>query len=223
MTKLIAIKEIIPILLIVIMFLVGIAFYSSPCLPDRMPTHWSATGEVDGFSSKGFAVFFFPAVTLAVYLLMLFIPFIDPLRENYKKFAGVYYGFRLVLVLFFCLLYFYTLAAGLGFKMNINFFIIPLLSLLFIAIGFFLPKMKKNWFCGIRTPWTLQSDEVWEKTHQFGGKSFIVAGILSLLSVFSGSYALWVFIVIILGGAFIPAFYSYFLYRKLGLFEKSRK
>lgn len=212
-------KEILPISLIVLAYIVGIVSYSY--LPEMMPSHWNAQGQVDGWSNKNFAVFFFPSITLAVYLLMLFIPLIDPLRKNYPKFALPYFWFRTIFVFFFVSLYFYTLAAGAGFKMNINYFIIPAMSVLFIFIGIFIPKIKKNYFVGIRTPWTIHSEEAWDKTHQIGGKFFIAAGLLSLFSLLLPEYMFQIFIGVILMAALVPVAYSYFIFRKIGGFNKN--
>ena len=216
--KIITKKEILPIALITLAFIVGGFLY--PDLPEMMPSHWNAQGEVDAGSSKNFAVFFFPSITLAIYLFITFIPLIDPLRRNYPKFALPYFWFRTVFVIFFVSLYFYTLWAALGTKLNINFFIIPAFSVLFIMIGIFLPKVKKNYFVGIRTPWTIHSEEVWEKTHQFGGKFFIAGGIIALISLLFPKYFLSIFITATLLAAFIPIIYSYFVFRKIGGFNK---
>lgn len=90
--KIISKKEILPIALIIVAFIVGLLLY--PDLPERMPSHWNAQGEVDAWSSKNFSVFFFPGLTLGFYLLMTFIPLIDPLRKNYARFRMTYFWFR---------------------------------------------------------------------------------------------------------------------------------
>jgi len=216
--KIITKKEVLPIALIVLAFMIGALLY--PDLPEIMPTHWNAQGEVDAWSSKNFAIFFLPSLILAIYFLITFIPLIDPLRRNYPKFALPYFWFRTVLVIFFVLVYFYALWAALGTKLNINFFIIPAFSVLFIVIGLFLPKVKKNYFVGIRTPWTIHSEEVWDKTHQFGGKFFIAGGIIALVSLLFPKYYFPIFITAILLAAFIPVIYSYFAFRKIGGFNK---
>lgn len=213
-------KEIIPLFVILIMLLVGAAFYNSGCLPDKLPTHWNIKGEVDGYGSKGFVLLFFPLLTLALYVLMLLVPLIDPLRKNYQKFKKAYFFIRLLLILFFAALYFYTFLAAMGTRLGIKYFMIPLLSLLFIGLGEALPQIKRNYFAGIRTPWTLNSDIVWQKTHQFAGKTFMAAGLVSLLALFTGQFAFWVFMVIIIAGALLPVAYSYWIYRQLGLFKK---
>jgi len=93
--------------------------------------------------------------------------------------------------------------------------------LFLIITGLFMPKIKRNYFVGIKTPWTLQSDEVWIKTHKFAGKSMVVGGGLAFLTVFLKSQvAFGFFIVIVLTSALLPIVYSYLLYRRKGLFKK---
>lgn len=215
-------KEILPLALIVFIFLVSALFYSS--LPDQVPSHWNIQGEVDDWSSKGFFVWFYPLLTLGIYLLMFFLPRIDPLRKNYLKFAPPYFWFRTVLVLFFVLLYLYSLFAALGGQLNINYFIIPAISLLFIVIGLFLPKIKKNYFVGIRTPWTLHSEKVWDETHRIGGRFFVLAGLIALLSLLlPESLSFFVLIGGIMICVLIPVVYSYFAFKGLEGFNNNAK
>ena len=213
-------KEIAPLFVIFLMAIAALSLFKAPCTPQQLPTHWNAGGVVDGYSSKNFALFFFPAITLALYLLMTFLPLIDPLRKNYKQFSIAYFLIRFALVLFFAFLYFYTLWAGNYGTPKINYLIIPLISFLFIVLGLVMPKIKKNYFVGIRTPWTLQSEEVWQKTHKFAGKSFVAMGILTFLTIFLKEKMFSLFMAIVLVGAFAPMVYSYYIYRKLKLFNK---
>jgi len=206
-------KEILPIGLIILCFLVGILMY--PNLPDKMPVHWNIKGEIDGWASKNFAVFFFPIIILAIYVLMLLMPLIDPLKENYQKFKETYFWFRAILVVLFSLLYFYTLLASRGLELDIKLFIVPAFSIFFIFIGLFLPKIKKNYFVGIKTPWTFHSEVVWDKTHKFGGKLFIMAGILSFLGLPFSQYSFWIFICSVLGATIGATVYSYIVFTKL--------
>ena len=210
-------RELLLISLIILTFIVGVSLY--PNLPERLPSHWNAKGEIDSWSGKNFAIFFYPFFTLGMYLLLTFVPLIDPLRKNYAKFAKPYFLFRTVFVSFFLFLYLYTLWAGLGTKININYFIPPVFSFFFIFIGLFLPKVKKNYFVGIRTPWTIHSEEVWDKTHKFGGKVFVVAGLISLLGSLFPNYIFWIFIIPILSAALISVVYSYFAFRKIKRFN----
>jgi len=210
----------VPITLIFIMAIIAVSLFTAPCLGDKLPSHWNAAGEVDGYSGKTFALFFYPAITLFLYLLMTLLPKIDPFRKNYEKFKKPYYFIRLIFVIFFFLLYSYMILAAVGYTFNMKYFMIPTLSLLFLGIGSVMPKIKRNYFVGFRTPWTLQSDEVWNKTHEFGGKSFMVSAIISFFSIFFGTYSFFIFITVIIAGSLLPLFYSYYLYRKLGFFKK---
>lgn len=206
-------KEILPIILIISAFGIGVFLY--PDLPDKIPSHWNVKGEIDSWSGRNFGVFFFPVLTLAVYLLMLFVPLLDPLKKSYEKFAAPYFWLRTILVTFFILLYFYSLLAAMGEGPNINNLIIPAFSLLFVFLGLFLPKVKKNYFVGIRTPWTLASEEVWDKTHKIGGKAFLGAGILSFVGMVFPDYSFQIFISAVLAAAIFSFAVSYFIFRKI--------
>jgi len=208
-------KEFIPLILIIACFIIGFYFY--PQLPDKIPSHWNAQGEIDAWNSKDFAVWFFPSLGLIVYVLMTFIPFIDPLRRNYAKFALPYFWIRLLLIVFFLSLYLYVL---LGANININYFIIPAISLLFIVMGLFLPKIKKNYFVGVRTPWTIHSEQVWDKTHVLAGKLYVLAGIATFLGLIFVDYAIFILLVSIIGASLISVAYSYFIFRDIGGFNK---
>ena len=155
-------KEIIPIGLIILIFI--LSFYLYPKLPEKVPSHWNIKGEIDAWSGRDFAVFFYPALILLVYIFMTFLPLIDPLRKNYIRFSKLYFLFRTFFVAFFAGLYFYTIWASLGRPIGINYFIVPLISFLFIFIGLFLPKVKKNYFIGIRTPLLLKNKVIGKST-----------------------------------------------------------
>ncbi|OGZ19082.1 MAG: hypothetical protein A2175_02050 [Candidatus Nealsonbacteria bacterium RBG_13_42_11] len=212
--KIFTAKEILPFSLIVFIFAVGVLLY--PILPDRIPSHWNINGEIDAWSSKCFMVLLIPGITLLIYLLMIFLPLIDPLKLNYQKFIMPYFWLRTVFVLFFVLLYLYTLLAALGVEMiNIRYFIVPVLSVMFIVIGLLLPSIKKNYFVGIRTPWTIHSEEVWDKTHQKSGQLFILAGIVSLVGVFMPQYSFPILITAILLASLSSVAYSYFVFKQI--------
>mgnify|MGYP001557797448 FL=1 len=213
-------KEIVPIFVIVIMSIFALSVYMAPCIT-KVPIHWNTQGQIDGYSGKAFGALFFPLLTIAMYLLMLFLPRTDPLKENYQYFEKQYYFIRLMLVLMFAGIFFFTFLATMGYKLNIMYFMVSFLSIFFIVMGIFMPKIKKNWFVGIKTPWTLQSDEVWIKTHKLAGKTMIVGGVLAFFTIFLKSEVAFVFfITIILVSALLPALYSYLIYRKLGLNKK---
>jgi len=210
-------KEILPISLIIAAFILGIVL--SPYLSDLVPSHWNAQGQIDDWSSKEFIIFFFPVFALLIYLLMTFLPLIDPLKKNYSSFSDAYFWLRTFFTAFFIALYLFMLSAGLGFFLNVTLFMPILFSLLFIILGVFMPKIKKNYFVGIKTPWTIHSEQVWDKTHEFSGKLYIVTGLLSLLGIFAQDYAFFIFISLAILSAVISAAYSYIVFKRLKGFE----
>ncbi|MDP2910652.1 MAG: SdpI family protein [bacterium] len=211
-------KEILPIALIIFAFGFGLLIY--PKLPEQIPSHWNVEGEIDNWSAKNFAVFFFPALTFLVYLLMTFIPLVDPYKKNYLKFSRPYFWFRFLFVAFLTSLYLYTLSAAFGNQIKINYFIIPALAGFFILLGLFMPKIKRNYFVGIRTPWTIHSEETWNETHKFAGRVFIIAGIASLIGLFLPEYSFLIFIIAIMSAVIMSITYSYFVFRRMGGFKK---
>lgn len=168
MTK--KILETVPIGLIVLTFLVSLYFY--PMMPERMASHWNAEGKVDDYMEKTVALLIAPALSLAMYVFFRIILWIDPLRENILKFTVQYLVFQIAFMGFMLYLNLIIVAQNLGYKMSMNYLMIPGLSILFFYSGVLMEKSRRNWFIGIRTPWTLSSDTVWEKTHDLGGKLF---------------------------------------------------
>jgi len=202
----------IPIVIIILSFLVSVYFY--PKMPDRMASHWNIRNEVDGYIPKFWGLLLMPLIGLGMYGLFLILPRIDPLKNNIKKFEKYYHGFIFVMIVFLFYIYLLTIGANIGLEFNMGTFLIPGMSLLFFYIGLMLENSKRNWFVGIRTPWTLQNDKVWEKTHKLGGKLFKISAIIILVGMFLTRYIFW----FIMGSAFliaiIPIVYSYIIYKK---------
>lgn len=181
------------ITLVLASFLIGAYFY--PQLPERMASHWDAAGEVNGYMSRFWGVFFMPVFSVFLLALFFLIPRIDPLRENVAKFRSAFDGFILVIEAFFLYLYALTIAWNLGLRFDMTAMMLPGLSLIFIYMGFLLDKAERNFFIGIRTPWTLSSDRVWDKTHRLGAKLFRAVGLLTLLGLVFPAYAIFFFFV----------------------------
>ncbi len=206
--------EIIPLLVILATIVLGFYFYLN--LPPIVPTHWGINGQVDAWGSRNVTLFLAPALILAMYLLFLVLPYLDPKKENYQKFSNAYYGFRAGLMFFFFIIYLITGFSGLGYKLPVDKIIVLMMGALFLLLGFYLPKIKSNWFIGIRTPWTLSSETVWQKTHEVGGKLFMLEGALVILSLFllKGVWLFSFFIISVLIFTLGIVVYSYWLYRK---------
>lgn len=189
-----------------------------PDMADRVPTHWNAAGEVDGYSSRLKAAALGPSLALGVWIVMWAIPKISPKGFRTSGFTPVINLFQVVLVAFMAGIGGIIIAAGLGHSVSVE-WLIPLgTGLLMIILGNYLNKVRKNFFVGIRTPWTLASDEVWARTHRLGGYLFVAAG--ALIAV-SGLWSLGTtpIVVIAISAGLIPVFYSFFLYRKLEGFD----
>ncbi|PLT31836.1 SdpI family protein [Peribacillus deserti] len=209
-------KHILPLVLIgasIILWLVSFAQ-----LPAEMPIHWNMSGEVDGYASRFNAMLFSIGGMILIYALLVFIPRMDPKKENYKYFSKGYSIIQISTLLLFFVINILVLSAGLGFHVNTSLVIHIAIGVLFILIGNYMPQIKPNYFTGIKTPWTLNDENNWKQTHRFGGKTFIVGGILFIASIFlphsfAETVALPVILVIILS----PIAYSYFLFRKNGI------
>ncbi|MFA6593627.1 MAG: SdpI family protein [Candidatus Buchananbacteria bacterium] len=204
-------SEIIPWLLILISSVAAIYFYFN--FPAVVATHWNFYGQADGFSGRGFGAFFLPILVIISYLFITLLPYLDPKKERYKEFLGAYLGFRTVLILLFVFLQFITGFYNLGYKLNIGIAVTWLIGLLMLYIGWLMPKIKSNWFVGIRTPWTLSSDNVWNKTHALGRWLFVIFGLdIILMPYLPETWAITAFILglmVLLLGSFG---YSYWLY-----------
>lgn len=200
----------------------AVAAYAYPLLPESSASHWNASGEVDGYLPRTWAAFFLPVLSLVLVAFFLAIPKIDPLRANIEKFKKDYHRFLLVMLLFLFLIYGQTILWNLGTQISFNLTTPLLMGALFFYLGSFLEKSKQNWFIGIRTPWTLSSAEVWDKTHKFGAKIFKAAGVLAMVSFLLPAYALFVVIAAVVVAAFATIIYSYVAYVNLTKISKSK-
>jgi uncharacterized membrane protein len=185
-------------------------------LPDQMASHWNVNDQVDGYMSKPWGVFMMPLITLGMFVLFLVVPSIDPLKANIAQFREAFNMFIVLIVAFMLYIHALTLAWSLGyddFKMSTS--MLPAMGLLFIFIGFMLRKAKRNFFIGIRTPWTLSSDTVWNKTHQLGAVLFMASGVLAFIGgIFGGMTAFWFLFVPLIGSTLFLLIYSYVLYQR---------
>ncbi len=206
-------KELVIIILIALTFI--LAIYSYPKLPNKIPAHWNASGEIDRYDNKSTALII-PFVLLSIYLLFFLIPKIAVFKENVEEFYKRYmFGFKLILILFLALLYIFTLLSAFNYNVKINYIMFPSLGILFYYIGYMLKNAKRNFFIGIRTPWTLSNDKVWEKTHHLGSLIFKILGIYTLIFIFfTSKYALWLFLVPVLSVVVYLFAYSYFIFKK---------
>ena len=195
-------------LLILLPMLAGIFLWDQ--LPEQIPTHWNASGEVDGWSSKAFAVFGLSGILLAAQWLCTLGTRADPKKANHSEKV-----LRLVLWIvpvISNLLYAVTYATALGKEVRIESIMPVFIGLVFAITGNYLPKCKQNYTIGIKIPWTLNSEENWNKTHRFAGRLWVICGLVIMLTGFFGGF--WIFFGVALVMVIVPVIYSYRLHKK---------
>lgn len=205
-------KRIFALIIIAVSF--GVAIYLYPQFPEKVASHWGIDGKVDGYMGKFWGLFLMPILSLAMFLLFLVLPKIDPLKENVKKFKEYFDGFILALILFLFYIFLLTIFWNKGIRFDMGKLMLPALGILFFYCGVLMENAKRNWFIGVRTPWTLSSDKNWDKTNKLGGKLFKIIGVISFLGILVPSYIGFFIIVPILASAFYLFLYSYLEYQK---------
>ena len=189
------------------------AYFAHPLMPAIMASHWNVEGKVDGYMARDMGVYFMPILGAAMLALMYVLPSIDPKKENYKKFQVEYDEMVVIIIAFLDYIYLLTLAQNMYCTFNLIQFLAPGFGALFLYVGLMLGKAKQNWFVGIRTPWTLSSEKVWDKTHALGSKLFMAAGVIAFLGVLLPQ--LFVAAIVVIVAAAVATFvYSYVEYRK---------
>ncbi len=200
--------------LILIAVVFSLAVYNR--LPDRMASHWGFNDQVNGHMSRFWGAFLMPVMAMAMLGLFLLIPNIDPLKANIATFRPIFNGFITAIVVFLLYLHVLTILWNLGMQgFHMSAVLMPGLGLLFIFAGLMMRQAKRNFFIGIRTPWTLSSDRVWAQTHRVGGLLFVLCGVLAMFGVFfPGMVAFWLVLVPIIAVTVFLIPYSYWLYQQ---------
>ena len=203
-------KTLLPTTLVcLIPFAAGVMVYSR--LPETVATHFSFDGEPDGWSSRAFAVFGLPTIMLAMNFILQFALNADPKRQNMSPalLTVVFWTVPVLSVVCSGI----TLAKALGYNIRIEVVLPVLMGVLFIIIGNYLPKTKQSYTMGIRLPWTLNSEENWNRTHRFAGFLWVLCGLLFLVMSFIG-LSIPLFLILMAVMVLIPVAYSYLLYRR---------
>lgn len=198
-------------ILIILPIFVGLILWDR--LPDIIATHWGPKGVADGYSSKAFAVFAMPSFVLAIHLLSLFISCFDTRTTSQPQKA-------LMLVFWICpvislFVSYITYSVALGVEFNVAKGCVILFGIIFIIIGNYMPKIKQNYFLGIKLPWTLKSEKNWNMTHRFAGKLWVFGGFASILLLFiPENLCFLLFMTDVLLMVLIPTLYSYIYNKK---------
>lgn len=205
-------SDVLGFLLVVAAFFAVTVQYAS--LPDPMPTHWNAAGQVNGWMPKFWGAYLFPLIMAVMWLLFLVLPKISPRGFEMEPFLRAWGVLKVTILALMAYIGVLVLrAARHGGELSPTAIFVAL-GILFAVIGNVLGKVTRNFFVGIRTPWTLASEEVWYRTHRLAGKLFVAAGLFIAAAAFV-SIRLWPLFVALGIAALVPVVYSYVIYRKL--------
>ena len=195
-------------IIILLPMLAGLILWNQ--LPEQVPFHWNAAGEIDGWASKAVAVFVPSAAMLALQWLCVLVTSTDPKKQNHPEKVKVLVLWLIPLITVFISALMYV--SALGGSVRVEMLMPILLGLLFVAIGNYMPKCKQNYTIGIKIPWTLASEENWNRTHRLAGWFWVGGGIVMMLSGFFGIF--WLTFVPVAIMVLVPLVYSYILHRK---------
>lgn len=204
-------KLILTSIIILLPIVIGMILWNK--LPDKLPTHWNSAGEIDGWSSKAFAVFGLPGFLFAVHWVCVLASSADPKKQNIegKVLNIVLWICPIISVLGAVLMY----GAALGMEFRVEKIIPLLVGVVFIVIGNYLPKCKQSYTMGIKLPWTLNDEENWNRTHRLGGKLWVACGVVIILSMFlPNKFMVVIFLSVVAVAVFVPTVYSYLIFRE---------
>jgi len=185
-------------------------------LPENVPLHWNLDGEIDNWGSKYTLIGLVFLMPILTYILMLVVPNIDP-KKRIEAMGGKYNQFKFILVAFMSILSIFIIYISKNQKLSSPGIIFILVGILYVFLGNYFKVLKQNYFIGIKTPWTLENEEVWKLTHLMAGKMWVIGGlavvILSLILPENINFYFFMGITVII--SIVPIVYSYFIYKKL--------
>ena len=199
----------------------GVSLWARGLLPDApVATHFDASGHVNGTMPRDVALVFGPAAALSIALVMLWLlPVIMPKKATLARSSEAYGASVIIIVVFLCLIHAGLIVHALNAPIDLPRWALGGVGLLFLVIGNYLPKTRFNYVMGVRTPWTLSSEEVWDRTHRLAGPLHMALGALVLadavLTPFPLAYMLMIGGVVIVTA--ISVIYSYIAAKRLNL------
>lgn len=185
-----------------------------PHLPATVPVHWNAHGQVDAWGPRWSVLVYMPGIMVGTVLLFAALPWLSPKKFEVDSFRSTYLYIMVVLVAMYAYIQILTLLSALGLALDVGRAIEGGVGLLIALLGNVLGKIRRNFYVGIRTPWTIANERVWNATHRLGAKTFFVGGLLGLLAVVVRA-PFWAPVVCFLAAAFIPVVYSLVYYKRL--------
>ena len=151
-----------------------------PQMPDRIPTHWNWRGEIDGWGDKQWAAWLMPAIMLGLLLFFQILPWLSPRQFDIESFRPTYDVIIVLLMLMFASLHVVFLLPAVGLHPPVDTTVMVILAAFFMLLGTVLDKVRRNFFVGVRTPWTIASERVWNDTHRVAAKLFFWSGLLGI-------------------------------------------
>ena len=194
---------------------VAVSVIAGPSLPEQLVANWDAGGEPNGTLSKALGLWLFPGLTAILIAVFAILPRIDPLRENIASFRPYYDWFVVIFAAYMAVLHAGIVAFNLGYEFDFVLLVLIAAAGLLYYAGVLISNAERNWFVGIRTPWTLSSEEVWRRTHDLGSTLFKLTAVLTLIGLFFGDYAIYFLVIPVLLTAGVIVAYSYYLYERL--------
>jgi uncharacterized membrane protein len=205
--------EVIPVVLIVASWVFAFYFYAH--FPAQVVSHWNFEGQPNGYMGKAGGAFAIPSLIVGIYLLFLALPLLDPKNERYAEFGEIFHFFKASIVFVLFGVYIASGFYNLGYPVSINLVVSILVGLLLIGLGNYMGKIKRNWFIGVRTPWTLSSENVWNKSNRFGGFTMVLFGLLVIASpLLPKKMGMFLFLAGALLATVGTIAYSFWIYRK---------
>lgn len=184
-------------------------------LPDQVPTHFNFEGEPDDWMARRYAAFGMPVFAALMVLLFNMLPKISPRRANLDRFSDTYWTIANLLVAFMCVLHILVLGRALGWPVDVTTATLLCVGIMFMVLGNILPRTRSNWWMGIRTPWTMESENVWRATHRLAGKTFMLGGAITLIAaLLPAAIRPWIAMAALGIAGFIPVIYSYLYWRR---------
>lgn len=206
-------KKELPILAIVLLPFIYLGYVWNE-LPSKVPMHWNIKGEIDRYGDKSELIIIPFLLPLLVYLIFLVVPKIDP-KNKLNKMGGKLQAIKFLLTTLMSILALFIIYTAKNQSFTNPNYIVIIIGVLFIVIGNYFKTIKPNYFIGIRTPWTLENETVWKKTHKLGGKMWFIGGILIVILsiILNKSLSFTIFMIITGVITIIPIAYSYLIYR----------
>ncbi|MFH0906448.1 MAG: SdpI family protein [archaeon] len=197
--------------LIIASILIVIIVY--PSIPQKMTTHWNEIGEPNGYMHKLYGLGIMPLISLVCFISLYFFVREDKTRETIYSFEKYFYRFILILFIFFFYMFLLTIFWNIGYTFNLISFIVPAFCVIFYYCGILIEHSKRNWFIGIRTPYTLSDDVVWNKTHKVGGLVYKISAVIAIIGMLFPKYAFYFVLYPIITGSLFVVVYSYVVYK----------